>query len=99
MVKKLSLLKKKGMKDERVKQGLVVGSGQVGGFLGMLASLGIPFAIELARNVIGKGIHIQPPKGKGMHIKKAAGRRLEPPPPVVGSWGKKKIPGCTFEQL
>ena len=80
-----------------VSQGLVVGSGQVGGFLGMLASLGIRLAIELVKSVIGKGVYIQPPKGKGLHVKRAAGMRLEPPPPVGGSWDQKKIPGCTFK--
>ena len=90
MVEKLSPAQKKGIKDALVSQGHV-GSGQVGGFLGMLASLGIPLAIELVRKVIGKG-----PKGHGLHVKRAAGMRLEPPPAVVGSWGKKKIRGCTF---
>ena len=96
MVKKLSPAQKKGIKDALVSQGHV-GNGQVGGFLGMLASLEIPLAIELVKSVIGKGVHIRPPKGHGLHVKRAAGMRLEPPPPVVGSWGKKKIRGCTFK--
>ena len=96
MIKQLSPAQKKRIKVELVKEGLVVGSGQVGGFLGMLASLGISLAIELVRKVIGKGVHIQP-KGKGLHVKRAAGMSLEPPPPVVGSWDKKEIRGCTFE--
>ena len=77
-IKQPSPAQKKGIKDELVKRGLVVGSGQVGGFLGMLASLGILLAIELVRKVMEKGLHLQPPKGKGMG--------LEPPPPNVGSW-------------
>ena len=52
----------------------------------MIASLGIPLAIELVRKVNGKGA----PKGHGLHVKRAAGMRLQPPPPVVGSSGKKK---------
>ena len=83
LVDKLSPAQKKGIKDALVKH---VGSGQVGGFLGMLASLGIPLALELVRKVIGKGA----PKGHGLHVKRAAGMRLQPPPPVVGSWDKKK---------
>ena len=91
IVKQLSPAQKKEIKDALFSQGYV-GSGQVGGFLGMLASLGILLAIELVRKVIEKGIHIQPPKGKLMHIKKAAGIRLEPPPPPpVLDLGKKKI--------
>ena len=89
MIKELSPAQKKGIKDELVKQGLVGGSGQVGGFLGMRASLGIPLAIELVRKVIGKGVYIQP-KGKGLYVKRAAGMQINPPPPVVGSWNKKK---------
>ena len=98
LVGKLSPAQKKGIKEALVKQGLVVGSGQVGGFLGMLASLRIPLAIELVRKVIRKGLHVQP-KGRGLHVKRAAGMRLKPPLPIVGSWDKKKIRGCTFEQL
>ena len=107
MVKKLSPAQKKGTKDALVKEGLVVGSGQakrgaagdqVGGFLGMLASLGIPPAIALVRKVIGEGVHIQP-KGHGLHVKRAAGMQINPPPrfarlasppQVFGSWAKKK---------
>ena len=69
-------------------QGIVQGSGQRGGFLGLLASLGIPLAISLVKKVLGKGISLQPrakiaPRGKGMF--------LEPPPPVWGRWGKKSL--------
>ena len=89
MVQKLSPIQKKAIKDVLVKQGHV-GGGQRGGYLGMLASLGIPLAIELVKKVIGKGVHVQP-QGKGLHLeKRAAGMRLEPPP-VFGSWEKKKI--------
>ena len=89
LVKKRSPAQKKGIKDALVKQGIVVGSGQVGGFLEMLASLGISLAIELVRKVIGIGVHIRPPKGHGLHVTRAAGMRLQPPP-IVGSWDKKK---------
>ena len=79
LVEMLSPAQKRGIKDALVSQGHV-GSGQVRGFLGMLASLGIPLAIELVRKVIRKGLH----------VKRAAGMRLEPPPLVVGSCDKKK---------
>ena len=88
MVQQFSPIQKKAIKDVLVKQGKV-GSGQRGGFLGMLASLGIPLAIELVKKVIGKGLHVQL-KGKGWNLeKRAAGMRLEPSP-VFGSWDKKK---------
>lgn len=78
-----------------VGQGMVRGGGaaQYGGFLGMLASIGIPLAIDLVKKVLGKGMHVRsrrsvppppppPPtrrvgKGKGLHVG---------PPPVWGSW-------------
>ena len=74
-----------------------MGSGQVGGFLGLLASLGIPLAISLVKKVLGKGMRLQP-SGKGMRLqpKRGKGMRLQPPP-IVGSWDKKKIRGCTLE--
>ena len=50
----------------------------------MLASLGIPLAIELAKKVIGKGVNIQLRKGKGPHVKRASAAA------VFGSWGEKK---------
>ena len=80
LVDKLSPAQKKGTKSTPTERGLV-GSGQVGGFLGMLASLGIPLAMELVKKVLGKRVHLQPPKGKGMRLQ---------PPPIVGSWDKKK---------
>ena len=56
------------------------------GFLGMLASIGVPLALDLVRKIIGKGRQTQPPrtrrspgipKGKGMQIQ---------PPPFYGTW-------------
>ena len=86
LVEKLSPAQKKGIKNALVSR---VGSGQVGGFLGVLASLGIPLAIELVKNVLGKGMRLQPKGGKRMRLQ---------PPPIAGSWDKKKkIRGCTLE--
>jgi len=56
-----------------------------GGFLGMLASIGVPLAIDLIGKMFGKGLQVNPPprqrrsspRGKGMHIN---------PPPFFGSW-------------
>ena len=78
IVQQLSPNQKKEIRDVLVRQKLV-GSGQRGGFLGMLASLGIPLAIELVKKVIGKGMHLQ---------RKGVGMRLEPLPPFLGSWSE-----------
>ena len=40
------------------------GSAQYGGFLGMLASIGVPLAIDLVRKIIGKGMQTQPPRSR-----------------------------------
>ena len=45
---KLSPAQKKGIKSALTERGLA-GYGHIGGFLGMLASLGIPLAIELVK--------------------------------------------------
>ena len=80
---------KKAAKQYLVGKGLVKGGGaQYGGFLGMLASIGVPLALDLVRKIIGKGMQTQPPpprtrrspgipKGKGMQIQ---------PPPFYGTW-------------
>ena len=83
---------KKAAEQYLVGQGFVQGgSAQYGGFLGMLASLGVPLALDLVRKIIGKGMQTQPPppppppppqrrtpsKGKGMQIQ---------PPPFFETW-------------
>ena len=77
---------KKVAKQYLVGRGFVQGgSAQYGGFLGMLASIGVPLALDLVRKIIGKGLQTQPPpqtrrsppKGKGMQIQ---------PPPFYGNW-------------
>ena len=104
LVQRMTPTRKKAVEQYRVGQGLVKGGGaQYGGFLGMLASIGVPLALDLARKIIGKGMQTQPPpprsrqrrapplppppKGKGMQIQ---------PPPFFGTWddyyhSKKKL--------
>ena len=87
MVEQLTAGQKKMIRNFLKKQGIVSGAGQRGGFLGLLASLGIPLAISLVKKVLGKGISLQPrakitPRGKGMFLE---------PPPVWGRWGKKSL--------
>ena len=87
LVELLSPAQKKMIKNILVGQGFV-GAGQKGGFLGVLASLGIPLAISLVKKILGKGVTLQPSRGKGM--------QLQPHPPIVGTWGK-KFRGRTFK--
>ena len=92
LVQRMTPSQKKAAEQYLVGQGLVKGGGaQYGGFLGMLASIGVPLAIDLVRKIIGKGMQTQPPrsrprrapplppppKGKGMQIQ---------PPPFNGTW-------------
>ena len=89
LVQRMTLTQKKAAERYLVGQGFVQGgSAQHGGFLGTLASIGVPLAIDLVRKIIGKGMQTQPPrtrrsppipppKGKGMQIQ---------PPPFFGTW-------------
>ena len=92
LVQRMTPAQKKAAEQYLVGKGLVKGGGaQYGGFLGMLASIGVPLAIDLVRKIIGKGMQTQPPppppprtrrspgipKGKGMQIQ---------PPPFYGTW-------------
>ena len=82
---------------------------QRGGALGtLLASIGIPLAMELGKKLFGKGslrgkgLHV-PSKGKGLQVGPKPGMMLYQPPPFFGNWGnptgsgtKKKIRGKAF---
>ena len=82
LVQRMTPAQKKTAKQYLVGQGLVRGSGaQYGGFLGMLASIGVPLAIDLVRKIIGKGMQTQPPP---------------PPPRTRRSPGIPKGKGCKF---
>ena len=51
------------MEQYHVGQGVVRGgAAQYGGFLGLLASIGVPLAIGLVKKVLGKGLQTQPPR-------------------------------------
>ena len=41
---------------------------QNGGFLGLLASLGIPLISSLISGIMGKGLQMEPPKGNGLQM-------------------------------
>ena len=80
---------KKEVERYLVVQGVVRGgAAQYGGFRGMLASIGVPLAIDLVKKVLGKGLQTQPPrprcsprppppKGRGMQMQ---------PPPFLETW-------------
>ena len=63
---------------------------QRGGALGtLLASIGIPLAVELGKNLFGQGgkcLHV-PSKGKGLQVGPKPGMRSYQPPPFFGNWG------------
>ena len=69
---------------------------QRGGFLGsLLASIGIPLALELGSKLFGKGLTV-PRKGDGLAV------MPKPPPPFYGNWegrGKKKAAGYFSDQI
>ena len=84
LVQAMSPDQKKAIENFLVGKGMVRGGGtkQYGGFLGMLASIGVPLAIDLIGKMFGKGLQVGPPprralSGKGMH---------KNPPPFFGSW-------------
>ena len=88
LVDMLTPAQKRMIKNILVGQGFV-GAGQKGGFLGILASLGIPLAISLVKKVLGSGATAgsRASVASGMSLQPRAGRgmRLEPPPPIVGN--------------
>jgi len=87
LVQAMSPEQKKAVEKHLVGRGTVRGGrvGQYGGFLGMLASIGVPIAIDLISKMFGKGMQVKPaprsrrslPRGGGMHVR---------PPPFFGTW-------------
>ena len=51
---------------------------QNGGFLGLLASLGIPLISSLVSGLMGKGMQMEPPKGKGLQMEPPGSYRRIP---------------------
>ena len=92
LVQRMTPTQKKAAKQYLVGQGLVKGGGaQYGGFLGMLASIGVPLAIDLVRKIIGKGMQTQPPRSRPRRAPplppppKGEGMQIQPPP-FFGTW-------------
>ena len=66
-----------------------------GGFLGTLASIGIPIAIELVSKMFGKGLQVDktpppPPPNpySNVYLPQSGGKFPMYPPPVYGNWGE-----------
>ena len=66
-----------------------------GGFLGELASIGIPIAIELVSKMFGKGLQVDrtpppPPPNplSNVYLPQSGGKFPMYPPPVYGNWGE-----------
>ena len=59
-----------------------------GGFLGTLAAIGIPMAIDLASKLFGKGLQVSERKGGGLQVPLPFYGR---PPPFYGTWDKQAI--------
>ena len=66
-----------------------------GGFLGALASIGIPIAIELVSKMSGKGLQVDktpppPPPNpySNVYLPQSGGKFPMYPPPVYGEWGE-----------
>ena len=77
LVQRMTPAQKKAVEIYLVGRGIVSGSGQYGGFLGMLASIGVPIAIDLISKMFGKGLQVKPQRGqdvlhprKGEHPRK-----------------------------
>ena len=63
-----------------------------GGFLGTLASIGIPIAIELVSKMFGNGLQVDktPPPNpySNVYLPQSGGQFPLYPPPVYGNWGE-----------
>ena len=63
LVQQMTPGQKREVEQYLVGQGVVRGgAAQYGGFLGLLASIGVPLAIGLVKKILGKGLQTHPPQ-------------------------------------
>ena len=63
LAQRMTPAQKKEVERYLVGQGVVRGgAAQYSGFLGMLASIGVPLAIDLVKKILGKGSQTKPPR-------------------------------------
>ena len=91
LVQQMTPTQKQAAEQYLVGKGFVMGgAAQYGSFLGMLASIGVPLAIDLVRKIIGKGLQTQPPRPRPRRSPlppppKGGGMQMRPPP-FFGTW-------------
>ena len=97
---------KKVLEKQLVGEDLVRGGGvaQYGGFLSMLASLGVPLAISLVKNLFGKGMQTKPPPPRQRRTprpppRRGKGMQMQRPPPFFGSWRDLKKNNLRFKDV
>ena len=68
---------------------------QTGGFLGTLASIGIPMAISIVSKMFGGGLQVDktpppppPPSPSNVYLPQAGGQFTMYPPPFYGNWNE-----------
>ena len=94
LVQRMTPSQKKDVERYLVGQGVVRGgAAQYGGFLGLLASIGVPLAIGVVKKILGKGLQTRPPRPRRSPRSPPPPRgRGMRPPPFYGTWddyGKK----------
>ena len=63
LVQQMTPTQKQAAEQYLVGKGFAIGgAAQYGGFLGMLASIGVHLAISLGKKILGKGLQTQPPR-------------------------------------
>ena len=72
---------------------------QNGGFLGLLASLGISLISSLVSSLIGKGLQLEPPRGKGLQMEPPGSYRRIPFNRIEMNKKKAKIYKLPYFQL
>jgi len=89
LAQRMTPAQKKEVARYLVGQGVVRGgAAQRSGFLGMLASIGVPLAIDLVKKILGKGLQTQPPRPRRSPrppLLKGSGMQMQPPP-FLGTW-------------